>query len=217
MINVLICDDQVVVREGLHTILKNAKAGIEVVGLAADGAEALALIPKVKPDVVLMDLKMPGMNGVQATRLIRAAYSDVRVLVLTTYDADEWVFDAIRAGADGYLLKDARQKTLIQAIIDTAAGQTPVDPAVAGKLFEQVAHHTPERDGKIAESLSPRERELLTLLAQGCSNAEIAARLFLSEGTVRNYLSSLFAKLGVSDRTHAAVLALKQGLADLDE
>lgn len=217
MIKVLICDDQFMVREGLKTILNNAEAQIEVVGLANDGAHALQMISEISPDVVLMDLKMPVMNGVQATRHIKEDYPDVHVLILTTYDADEWVFDAIRAGADGYLLKDADQKTLINAIQDTAAGRTPVDPSVAGKLFNQVAQHAPERDTTLSDKLSSREREMLSLLAKGYSNAEIASRLFLSEGTVRNYLSSLFTKLEVSDRTQAAVLALKHGLADPDD
>lgn len=217
MIKVLICDDQFMVREGLKTILNNAEAKIEVVGLARDGAEALQLISEISPDVVLMDLKMPVMNGVQATRHIKEDYPEVRVLILTTYDADEWVFDAIRAGADGYLLKDADQKTLINAIKDTAAGRTPVDPSVAGKLFNQVSHHAPEKDTTLSDKLSSREREMLSLLAKGYSNAEIASRLFLSEGTVRNYLSSLFSKLEVSDRTQAAVLAIKHGLVDLDD
>jgi two-component system, NarL family, response regulator LiaR len=212
MIKVLICDDQVMVREGLKTILHNVKLGIEVVGLARDGAEALNLIPKVTPDVVLMDLKMPVMNGVQATRHIKTDHPRIHVLILTTYDADEWVFDAIRAGANGYLLKDAEQEALITAIKETAAGRTPVDPSVAGKLFDQVAHHAPEKDTTLADKLSPREQELVSLLAKGYSNAEIASRLFLSEGTVRNYLSSVFTKLGVSDRTQAAILALKHGL-----
>lgn len=217
MINVLICDDQFMVREGLKTILNNAEADIEVIGLARDGAEALHLISEISPDVVLMDLKMPVMNGVQATRHIKQDYPEVHVLILTTYDADEWVFDAIRAGADGYLLKDADQKTLINAIKDTAAGRTPVDPSVAGKLFNQVSQHAPEKDTTLSDKLSTRERELLSLLAKGYSNAEIASRLFLSEGTVRNYLSSLFTKLGVSDRTQAAVLAIKHGLVDPDD
>ena len=217
MIKVLICDDQVMVREGLKTILNNAEAGIEVVGLAHDGAHALELIPQSSPDVILMDLKMPGMNGVQAIRHIQEDFSNVRVLVLTTYDADEWVFDAIRAGADGYLLKDADQDTLIKAIKEIAEGGTPVDPSVAGKLFEQVAQHAPERDSKLASKLTSRELELLSLLVRGYSNAQIAARLFLSEGTVRNYLSNIFSKLGVSDRTQAAVLALKHGLVNPDK
>ena len=217
MIKVLICDDQVMVREGLKTILNNAEAGIEVVGLAHDGAHALELIPQSSPDVILMDLKMPGMNGVQAIRHIQEDFSDVHVLVLTTYDADEWLFDAIRAGADGYLLKDADQDTLIKAIKEIAVGGTPVDPSVAGKLFEQVAQHAPERDSKLASKLTSREVELLSLLVRGYSNAQIAAHLFLSEGTVRNYLSNIFSKLNVSDRTQAAVLALKHGLVKPDK
>jgi len=217
MIRVLICDDQIMVCEGLRTILINADAGIEVVGMARDGAEALDRVPEVEPDVVLMDLKMPVMNGVQATQHIREAYPEVHVLVLTTYDDDEWVFDAIRAGAQGYLLKDADQEDLVKAIIEIAAGRTPVDPAIAGKLFDQVAHHAPDRDTTLTDKLSPRERELLSLLAKGYTNTEIAARLFLSEGTVRNYLSSVFNKLGVSDRTQAAVLAIQHGLVASDD
>lgn len=217
MIKVLICDDQIMVCEGLKTILSNADAGIEVVGMAQDGAEALDLVPKVAPDVILMDLKMPVMNGVQATQHIREAYPEVKVLILTTYDDDAWVFDAIRAGAQGYILKDANQEDLVKAIIETAAGRTPVDPAIAGKLFNRVAHHPPDRDTTLMDKLSPRERELLSLLAKGFTNTEIAARLFLSEGTVRNYLSSVFNKLGVTDRTQAAILAIQHGLVDSDD
>jgi DNA-binding NarL/FixJ family response regulator len=138
------------------------------------------------------------------------------VLVLTTYDGDEWVLDAIRSGASGYLLKDARRETLIAAIKDTVAGRTPVDPAVAGTLFGQVARVAPRPGSMIGEGLSEREREVLRLLGAGLSNAEIAARLFLSEGTIRNYVSSILAKLDVPDRTQAAILALRYGLADLD-
>ncbi|MFN2303373.1 MAG: response regulator [Anaerolineales bacterium] len=217
MIKVLICDDQLMVREGLKTILSSADTGIQVVGLACDGAQALDLISKHTPDVVLMDLKMPVMNGVQATQHIQRDHPDVRVLILTTYDADEWVFDAIRAGADGYLLKDADQESLISAIHETAAGRTIVDSAVAGKLFNQIAQPRTERDTTLVSKLSPRERELASLLASGYTNSEIAERLFLSEGTVRNYLSNLFTKLGVADRTQAAVMALKYGLASLDD
>jgi len=217
MIKVLICDDQIMVCEGLKTILSNADAGIEVVGMAQDGAEALDLVPKVAPDVILMDLKMPVMNGVQATQHIREAYPEVNVLILTTYDDDAWVFDAIRAGAQGYILKDANQEDLVKAIVETAAGRTPVDPAIAGKLFNRVAHHPPDRDTTLMDKLSPRERELLSLLAKGITNTEIAARLFLSEGTVRNYLSSVFNKLGVTDRTQAAILAIQHGLVDSDD
>jgi DNA-binding NarL/FixJ family response regulator len=201
------------VREGLRVILGTAR-GIEVVGLAEDGAEAMELIPETKPDVVLMDLKMPGMNGIQATRLIRERYPGVRVLVLTTYDADEWVFDAIRSGAAGYLLKDTPRDQLVEAIKDTVEGKTHVDPAVAGKLFARVAQSPIAVDTAVADVLSEREREVLALLARGLSNADIAARLYLSEGTVRNYVSSVYSKLGVSDRAQAVVLAMRYGLVD---
>jgi DNA-binding NarL/FixJ family response regulator len=216
MIRVLICDDQAIVCEGLRVILGTA-SGIEVIGVAYDGEQALELIAKTEPDVVLMDLKMPGMNGIQATRLIRERYPRVRVLVLTTYDADEWVFDAIRSGACGYLLKDTPREELIAAVKDTAAGKTRVDPTVAGRLFAHIAQSAPVPNTLIADSLSDRERDVLRLLARGLSNAEIAGRLHLSEGTVRNYVSALLAKLEVSDRTQAAVLALQYGLVDLSE
>jgi DNA-binding NarL/FixJ family response regulator len=216
MIRVLICDDQAIVCEGLRVILGTAP-GIEVVGVVYDGAQALELIPETKPAVVLMDLKMPGMNGIQATRLIREQHPGVRVLVLTTYDADEWVFDAIRSGASGYLLKDTPREELIAAVKDTAEGKTRIDPTVAGKLFAHIAQSAPAPNTSLANSLSDRERDVLRLLARGLSNAEIAKRLHLSEGTVRNYVSAILEKLGVSDRTQAAVLALQYGLVDLSE
>jgi DNA-binding NarL/FixJ family response regulator len=213
VIRVLICDDQMVVRMGLRAILSTAP-GIEVVGEAGDGAEALALVAETRPDVVLMDLKMPGVNGIQATRMLRERYPRVGVLVLTTYDADEWVFDAVRAGASGYLLKDTPREELVAAIEGTAAGETHVDPAVAGKLFRQVARSPAPTTQALAADLSAREREVLRLLARGLNNADIARELFLSEGTVRNYVSAILSKLDVSDRTQAAVLALRHGLAD---
>jgi len=213
MIRILICDDQDVVCEGLRAILSTVP-DIEVVGIAEDGARAVELVEEYKPNLVLMDLNMPGMNGIRATRLIHEKYPDVRVLALTTYDADEWVFDAIRAGAAGYLLKDTPRAGLIQAIEGTAAGQTFVDPSVACKLFTHIAGTTVVHDTTIADSLSPREKDVLRLLAEGRSNTDIAAQLFLSEGTVRNYVSGIFDKLGVTDRTQAAVIALRHGLAD---
>ena len=211
VIRVLICDDQMVVRMGLRAILSTAP-GIKVVGEASDGAEALALVAETDPDVVLMDLKMPGVNGIQATRAMRERHPKVGVLVLTTYDADEWVFDAVRAGASGYLLKDTPREGLVAAIQEVAAGRTPVDPAVAGKLFAHVAQVKPTPTTAIAADLSEREQEVLRLLARGLNNADIAERLYLSEGTVRNYVSAILAKLGVADRTQAAVLALRHGL-----
>jgi len=215
-IRVLICDDQDLVREGLQAILGTA-AGIEVVGVAQDGAQALELISDARPDVVLMDLKMPGMNGIQATRLIGERHPGVRVLALTTYDADEWVFDAIRSGAAGYLLKDTPREQLVTAIKGTAQGQTHVDPNVAGKLFARLAQApAAPADTHVVDDLSERERAVLALLARGLSNADIAARLYLSEGTVRNYVSTVFGKLGVSDRTQAAVLAMRYGIVDFN-
>jgi NarL family two-component system response regulator LiaR len=213
MIKLLICDDQYVVREGLKAIFET-DTSLQVVGTAADGAEALELLPKVQPDLVLMDLKMPIMNGVQATRHIRQKYPDVKILVLTTYDADEWVFDAIRSGAAGYLLKDTQREALITAIKDTMAGKTPVDSAVAGKLFAQVVQGTPGPQSALVGALTDREKDILRLLGAGLSNADIAARLYFSEGTVRNHISSILDKLGVADRTQAAVLALRCGLVD---
>jgi DNA-binding NarL/FixJ family response regulator len=217
MIRVLICDDQWIVCEGLEAILEDDPE-IEVVGIAHDGVEALEMIPEMQPDVVLMDLKMPGMNGVQATQHIRQDHPQVKILVLTTYSADEWVFDAIRSGAAGYLLKGTPRAALIQAIKGTAAGDTHVDPSIAGKLFNHVTQQAkPPESSALVDALSERELDVLRLLARGLSNAEIANRLYLSQGTVRNYVSSVLAKLQVSDRTQAAVLALRYGLVDLKD
>lgn len=216
MVRVLICDDQDIVREGMHAILKTSPE-IEVVGFASDGAEALEVIPSAKPDVVLMDLKMPIMNGIQATQQIRLRYPHVQVLVLTTYDADEWVFDAIRSGAAGYLLKDTPREAIITAIKGTAAGKTHVDPNVAGKLFNQVSKISTTTNTTMAAKLSERERQVLSLLARGLSNADIAAQMYLSEGTVRNHVSSILDKLEVADRTQAAILALHYGLTDFED
>ena len=213
MIKVIICDDQEVVCEGLKAILKT-EPEIQVVGIAHDGNQALELIQKYSPDVILMDLKMPVMNGIQATRRIHDQFPEVHVLVLTTYDADEWVFDAIRSGASGYLLKDTPREELIASIKGTAAGRTHIDPGVAGKLFTHVAQSTPPPNTTITETLSDREREILGLIAHGFTNADIAERLYLSEGTVKNYVSAIFTKLGVADRTQAVILAFRYGLVD---
>ena len=213
MIRVLICDDQHVVCEGLRAILSTSP-DIEVVGLAHDGAEALDLAATVRPDVVLMDLKMPVVNGVQATRELRARFPNVRVLILTTYDADEWVFDAIRAGASGYLLKDAPREALVAGVLGTAGGKTHVDPAVAGKLFARVVQGTPGPASALLASLTERERQVLGLLGRGLSNAAIAQQLHVAEGTVRNHVSAVLSKLDLADRTQAALLALRCGLVD---
>lgn len=209
---VMIVDDQEVVREGLRAILGTVP-GLEVVGVAGNGAEAVESYPGWRPDVVLMDLNMPMMNGVEATRALRAEYPDVKVLVLTTYDAEEWVLDAIRAGASGYLLKDAPRDRLIEAIRGTADGRSHVDPGVAGDLLARVAVTESAAPSAVAAGLSDRELDVLRLLGNGMTNAAIAGSLFLSEGTVRNYVSSILTKLQVEDRTQAAVLAVRHGLA----
>ena len=213
MVRVLIVDDQTVVREGLAAIL-GTDPEIEVVGLAGNGRQALELVPEAQPDIVLMDLKMPVLNGVQATRRLRQQYPRVRVLVLTTYAADEWVLDAIAAGAAGYLLKDSRRAELLDAIKGTAQGRAYLDPSIAGRVMERaVSHQSPPAPASPpAEPLTEREQQILALLARGYSNPEIAQRLHLARGTVRNYVSTILQKLGASDRTEAAVLALRQGL-----
>jgi len=212
VIRLLIADDQEIVCEGLRAIFAPVPQ-IEVVGVAKNGLEAVDLAGRLHPDLVLMDLKMPKMNGIQATKTIRENFSDVRVLVLTTYDADEWVLDAIRNGAAGYLLKDTPQEELVKAIIHTARGWNPIDPQVAGKVLDRVTQQAsmPSSDHKLISQLSEREREVLRLLASGLGNSEIARTLFLSEGTVKNYVSVIFSKLGVTDRTQAAILAIRLG------
>ena len=216
MIKVLICDDQEIVSEGLNRILGHA-GDIEVIGTASNGEEALEQVKRQLPDVVLMDLKMPLMNGIQATRKIKEKWPQVQVLVLTTFDEDEWLFDAIRSGASGYLLKDLPREELFRAIRGTAAGQNFLDPMVAGKIMQNVAQNAADVvQPSVHISLSEREQEVLDLMAEGLSNADIAGRLYLSEGTVRNYSSSIFNKLSVSDRTQAVVVALRYGLVKIN-
>lgn len=230
-IRVLITDDQDIVRQGLGVILKH-QLGIEVIGHAADGREALDQIPENRPDVVLMDLKMPRMNGIQATRYIAEHYPDIKVVVLTTYDADDWVFDAIKAGASGYLLKDSSSEEIVAAIKGAVAGEVQIDPAVAGKVLAEFkrlsdANHVQtapaqiprRRDSEnelVFEGLTERELAVLQEMARGKTNKEIAETLFLAEGTVKNYVSTIISKLQANDRTHATILALKRGLATLD-
>lgn len=213
MTKILICDDQELVCEGLKAIL-GTSSEIDVVGMTNNGLEALEFIQEHEVDVVLMDLKMPIMNGIQATKEIKEKKPDVHILILTTYDADQWVLDAVRNGADGYLLKDAPRERLLQAIEEVHAGRTPVDSKVAGKIFEQIVRTPQKSPTTIGSNLTEREYEILILLSHGKSNAEIAENLFLSEGTVRNYVSSILEKLEVTDRTQAAVIALRSGLVD---
>jgi DNA-binding NarL/FixJ family response regulator len=208
---VIICDDQDIVRDGLELLLK-LESDIEIVGIASDGAEAVDMVEQMKPDLVLMDLKMPVMNGVDATREILAKNPGVRVLVLTTYGTDDWVFDALRAGASGYLLKDAPREGVLNAIRGTVNGKTYLDPAVAGKVIGELTNSKKKPATLITSKLTDREVEVLRSLARGLTNEDISKQLFLSEGTVRNHISSIVDKLGVSDRTQAAVIAIQHGL-----
>lgn len=208
---ILLCDDQAVIRDGLEMLL-NLEKDFQVVGSAQDGQEALELVAQKSPDLVLMDLKMPGMNGIEATREIRKKFPNIKILVLTTYDDDEWVFDAIRAGASGYLLKDTPRQKIVEAIRGTVEGKSFVDPAVAGKLLHQVASNQTQPASILKDKLTERELDVLHLLAKGMTNTEIAGTLHLSEGTVRNHVSAILEKLGVSDRTQAAVIAIQHGL-----
>ncbi len=217
MIKVIICDDQDIVREGLKTILE-ADQEIQVVATAQDGEDLMRIVDADgAPDLVLMDLKMPVMNGIQATRQLRSRHPATKVLVLTTYDDEQWVIDAIRAGASGYLLKDTPRIDLIDAVKGTLAGQNFVDPSVAGKVLSMAAGTMPRPTEAIAPDIRPREKQILVLIARGLSNADIAGELFLSEGTVRNYASALFNRIGVTDRTQAAIAALRYGIISLDE
>ena len=211
MYKIVICDDQKIVCEGLQTII-GAHPDLEVVGTAHDGEEVLDLIASTMPDLVLMDLKMPKMNGVLATRKIKEDYSDVYVLVLTTYDDDEWIFDAIRSGAAGYLLKDTPPTELIRSIKGTLEGMSFIDPQVAGKLLSDYADNFGKSQPPSHYTFTERELDILGLLSKGFSNTEIADKLFLAGGTVRNYISVLLKKLGVSDRTQAAILAIRYRL-----
>ena len=205
-----VCDDQAIIRDGLEMLLSLEK-DIDVVGQAEDGSEAVELAERLKPDLVLMDLKMPGVNGIEATRQIRNRFPGIKVLVLTTYDDDEWLFDAIRAGAAGYLLKDTPRQDVIKAVRGTVAGKSFVDPAVAGRVLGQVAERVVQPSAWLTSKLTERELDVLGLIARGFNNADIAAQLHLSEGTVRNHVSAIFDKLDVADRTQAAVLAIQYG------
>lgn len=220
MIRVLICDDQDIVRKGLQIILSHSP-GLEVIGLAENGEEAVQFCASRRPNVVLMDLKMPILNGIQATRKITQAYPETKVVVLTTYDADEWVFEAIRAGASGYLLKDTDSEEIVTAIQEAHEGRVRLDSQIAGKVleaFKQMAHPAAAArpDDPPLEQLTEREQSILHLMVQGHTNKEIAETLFLAEGTVKNNVSNIFSKLHANDRTQAVISALRRGLAKLE-
>ena len=210
-VRVLIADDHQVVREGLRMILSEERETIEVVGEAADGHEAVREAERLKPDVVLMDLLMPGLDGVAATAKLRAGGAGPRILIFTTYADDERVRDAIRAGATGYLLKDVLRGQLVQAIHAAALNVPTLDPRAQQHLMRQVA--SPPTPSPFA-GLTPRELDVLRLVARGLGNKQIAAELHLSVGTVKGYVSSILPKINAGDRTQAALFAVKHGLED---
>ena len=212
-IRVLLVDDQALFREGLRQIL-SVQPNLEVVGEAPNGAEALRSVKALDPQVVLMDLRMPVLGGVETTRRLHVLHPHCRVIVLTTFDDDEEVFEALRAGAAGYLLKDAPAARLVEAILAAARGESFLQPSIAAKVvaeFSRLTRPRPSSDPAI-ESLTDREREVLRYLASGKSNKEIAVALDLVEGTVKNHMTNILGKLGVLDRTQAALRARELGL-----
>jgi DNA-binding NarL/FixJ family response regulator len=228
-IRVALVDDQELIREGLAIIL-GAQPDIDITGQAADGREAIEVADRVQPDVILMDIRMPRLDGIKATRRIKEKHPEIQILILTTYSEDELVFEGIRAGASGYLLKDITRGELAEAVRSAAKGEARVNPAVASKVlaeFQRMANvlrrHTPQPSEPLSdvedlpplEALSEREEAILKLLTEGLTNAGIAAKLHLSEGTVKNYVSEILSKLQANDRTHAVVLAIRRGLLDI--
>lgn len=213
-IRVLIVDDQRLMREGLRTLLE-LEDDLAVVGEAESGEAGVRAFAETQPDVVLMDVRMPGVDGVEATRRIRTHWPDARVIILTTFDDDAYVFEGLRAGAQGYLLKAISGDELACAIRTVAAGGALIDPAVTRKVVAEFARLAPPAravDAGLAEPLAAREVEILRLVAQGLSNREIAERLFLAEGTVKNYVTTLLQKIGVRDRTQAALRGRELGV-----
>jgi DNA-binding NarL/FixJ family response regulator len=213
MIRVLVADDQALVRGGFRLILQT-QPDIEVVGEAADGREAVTRAQEQRTDVVLMDIRMPGMDGLEATRRLMSTKNPPRVLVLTTFDLDEYVYEALRAGASGFLLKDVRPEQLADAVRAVATGETLLAPAVTRRLVEEYVRRPPpgSRTPPGLDTLTDRELDVLRLVARGRSNQQIADALFLGESTVKTHLTHLFAKLGLRDRAQAVVVAYESGL-----
>ena len=213
-IRVLLVDDQKLMREGLRVLLE-LESGIEVAGEAADGQQALEGYAALQPDVVLMDVRMPVMDGVQATWRLRERWPQARIIILTTFDDDEYVFEGLRAGAQGYLLKDVSGQELAQAIRAVAGGGALIEPSVARKVLNEFARLAPPArtpQDSLPDPLTEREQEILQWLAKGLSNREIASRTSLAEGTVKNYVTSILQKMDARDRTQAALRARQLGL-----
>lgn len=213
MIRVLLVDDQPLVRAGLRTLL-DEEADIEVAGDATNGEEAVAAVTALAPDVVLMDIRMPVLDGLEATRRITAHGCAARIVILTTFDLDEYVFQALCAGASGFLLKDATGDEIVRAVRVAASGDALLAPSVTRRLIERFSGHTPSADAPHLRLLTERERDVLLLVARGLSNGEIAARLFLGETTVKTHVAHLLDKLELRDRVQAVVLAYESGLVE---
>lgn len=209
---VLIADDQTLFRTGLARLL-DEDSRVEVVGQAADGAEAVALALKLKPDVILMDLKMPNVDGIEATRQLVAADPAVNVLILTTFEADNYVIQALKAGARGYVLKDSLASAIVSSIVAVMAGERVMASAVANRVLEMLTGTTTPKE--FYDGLTVREIEILKLVANGMANKQIAFRLKISEKTVRNHVSNMYEKLGIQGRSHAVIYAAKKGLIEL--
>lgn len=209
-IRVLLVDDQALFREALHTLL-SVQPEIEVIGEAANGAEAVSIAATHHPDVILMDLQMPILDGAAATRRLHSEYPQIRVIVLTTFDDDEYVFEGLRAGAIGYLLKDTPAKKLVEAIQAAARGESFLQPSIAAKVVAEFARQSAPIP-TLAEPLTSREIDILRLLASGQTNKEIADALVITEGTVKNHVTNILGKLGVRDRTQAALKAKEMRL-----
>ncbi|GAA4566941.1 response regulator [Planotetraspora kaengkrachanensis] len=214
-IKIMVADDHGIVRDGFRMIL-GAQPDMVVVGEAADGVEAVEAARRLRPDVVLMDIRMPGMDGLEATRRLAGpdVADPVKVLMLTTFDLDDYVYDALRAGASGFLLKDVRRDDLVSAVRVVASGEALLAPSITKRLIGEFAARPrrPEKAPAAVETLTGREREVLELLARGCSNAEIAARLVIGEETVKTHVSNVLSKLFLRDRVHAVILAYEIGL-----
>ena len=214
MIRVLLVDDQELVRSGFRLILDLAE-GIDVVGEAADGREAVRLAKELDPDVVLMDVRMPELDGIEATQRLQHAGVDARILVLTTFDLDDYVYGALKAGASGFLLKDAPREQLVTAIRTVARGEALLAPAITQRLIERFVTRTPAADASAALSeLSQRELEVLRLMSRGLNNAEIADHLILGQATVKTHVASILRKLAVRDRVQAVVFAYEHGIVE---
>ena len=211
-VRTLIADDQTLFRVGLARLLEEDER-VEIVGLAGDGVEAVKLAGSLKPDVVLMDLKMPNLDGIEATRQIAAAYPGVKVLLLTTFEADNHVIQALKAGASGYILKDSRPDSIVSSLLAVMAGERVMASAVANRVLEMLTGKTTPKE--FYDGLTGREVEILKLLASGMANKQIAFKLQISEKTVRNHVSNMYEKLNIYDRSQAVLYAVRKGLVEI--